>query len=218
MLRYLFNKVGFGWAVRISALMAAVLCVVAILTVRQRRPIEKTGLVLDVRTIKDRRFLLLASGSFFVCLGVPAFLTVFPKSSPDPMNPLRHIHSLLLYSRLHPVSERLVQRCILCALHHERGRDLWSRCTSLVIGQDRAIQSPVPLGFSLWIHMPRLLDVCQEFRFDRHLCRCLRVLVGSAHLCHQPMRGANIRHAGDRDAHWRTVHADIGAVRRVTSP
>jgi len=71
MLRYLFNKVGFGWAVRISALMAAVLCVVAILTVRQRRPInENPGLVLEARTIKDRRFLLLASGSCFVCLGI----------------------------------------------------------------------------------------------------------------------------------------------------
>jgi len=71
MLRYLFNKVGFGWAVRISSLMSAVLCVVAILTVRLRHPInKKADLVLDVRTIKDRRFLLLALGSFFVCLGI----------------------------------------------------------------------------------------------------------------------------------------------------
>lgn len=81
MLRYLFNKVGFGWAVRISSLMSAVLCGVAILTVRLRHPInKKAGIVLEVRTIKDRRFLLLASGSFFVCLGVPAFPTVLPKS------------------------------------------------------------------------------------------------------------------------------------------
>jgi MFS family permease len=63
--------VGFGWAVRISSLMSAVLCVVAILTVRLRHPInKKADLVLDVRTIKDRRFLLLALGSFFVCLGI----------------------------------------------------------------------------------------------------------------------------------------------------
>ncbi|KAF8549744.1 MFS general substrate transporter [Imleria badia] len=72
MLRYLFNKVGFGWTVRISALNTAVLCVVAILTVRLGRPTNKrtTGLVLEARVIKDGRFLLLAAGSFFVCLGI----------------------------------------------------------------------------------------------------------------------------------------------------
>ncbi|KAH0832257.1 major facilitator superfamily domain-containing protein [Lanmaoa asiatica] len=71
MFRYLFNVVGFGWAVRISSLMTAVLCGVAILTVRLQHPIKKkAGLVLDVRTIKDRRFLLLVLGSFFVCLGM----------------------------------------------------------------------------------------------------------------------------------------------------
>jgi MFS family permease len=70
MLRYLFNKVGFGWTVRISALMAAVLCVVAVLTVKVRRPIKRAGLIWDARTIKDRRFLLLTAGAFLVCLGM----------------------------------------------------------------------------------------------------------------------------------------------------
>ncbi|KAF9220522.1 MFS general substrate transporter [Gyrodon lividus] len=71
MLRHLFDAVGFRWATRISALMAAVLCVTATLTVRPRLPIKKkTGLLWDVRTIKDRRFLLLVAGSFLVCLGI----------------------------------------------------------------------------------------------------------------------------------------------------
>lgn len=85
--------------------MTAVLCGVAILTVRLQHPIKKTGLVLDVRTIKDRRFLLLVSGSFFVCLGMPALL---PCSQDPLLIPLRHVHSILLHSRLHRVSAHLI--------------------------------------------------------------------------------------------------------------
>ncbi|KAG8214810.1 MFS general substrate transporter [Butyriboletus roseoflavus] len=71
MFRYLFNAVGFGWAVRISSLMTAVLCGVAIFTVRLQHPIKKNAsLVLDVRITKDLRFLYLVLGSFFVCLGM----------------------------------------------------------------------------------------------------------------------------------------------------
>ncbi|KAF8838483.1 MFS general substrate transporter [Paxillus ammoniavirescens] len=71
MLRYLFDSVGFGWTARISALMAAVLCITATLIVRPRLPTrKKAGLLLDFRTIKDHRFLLLVAGSFFVCLGI----------------------------------------------------------------------------------------------------------------------------------------------------
>jgi len=71
MFRYLFNAVGFGWSTRISALMTAVFCAVGILTVRLQQPVKKkSGLVLDVRTIQDRRFILLVLGSFFFCLGM----------------------------------------------------------------------------------------------------------------------------------------------------
>ncbi|KAG6375940.1 MFS general substrate transporter [Boletus reticuloceps] len=71
MLRYLFSKFGFGWAVRFSALVTAVMCAVVVLTVRLQRPINKrTGIVLEVQTIQNRRFLLLVVGSFFVCLGM----------------------------------------------------------------------------------------------------------------------------------------------------
>lgn len=65
--------------------MAAVLCVVAVLTVKVRRPIKRAGLIWDARTIKDRRFLLLTAGAFLVCLGVPASPTVPLKSSSDPI-------------------------------------------------------------------------------------------------------------------------------------
>lgn len=81
MLRYLFDTLGFGWAVRISALMTAVLCVVAVLIVKPRRSVSKKArLVPDMRTIKDPRFLLLVLGSFFVCLGAPAFTYYSPKT------------------------------------------------------------------------------------------------------------------------------------------
>lgn len=131
MFRYLFNAVGFGWAVRISSLMTAVLCGVAILTVRPQHPIKKKAkFVLDVRITKDRRFLLLVSGSFFVCLGVPAFASVLPKSS---LIPFRHVHTVLLHSRLRRVSAHPIYRCILCSLSHECWRRLWSRRTRLVI-------------------------------------------------------------------------------------
>lgn len=84
-LRCLFSKVGFGWTVRISALMTAILCAVAILTVRLQHPInKKTGAVWETRIIKDRRFLFLVSGSFFVCLGVLATPAMLSRSSSDP--------------------------------------------------------------------------------------------------------------------------------------
>lgn len=61
--------------------MTAVLCVVAILTVRPRHPVKKKArLVPEVRTIKDPCFLLLVSGSFFVCLGMSAVSHKVPKT------------------------------------------------------------------------------------------------------------------------------------------
>ena len=81
MFRYLFSAVGFGWTVRITALMTAVLGVVAILTVKLRHPTNKKARLLpNAKTFKDSRFLLLFTGSFFVCLGVSSCASHAPKT------------------------------------------------------------------------------------------------------------------------------------------
>ncbi|KAF9234690.1 MFS general substrate transporter [Melanogaster broomeanus] len=71
MLRHLFETVGFEMTTRISALIAGILGITAILTVRPRLPSKKkANFSLGIQTIKDRQFLLLVAGSSFVCLGI----------------------------------------------------------------------------------------------------------------------------------------------------
>ncbi|KAI3618204.1 monocarboxylate permease-like protein [Moniliophthora roreri] len=81
MLQQLFEKVGFGWTVRISGLLSGVLCLVAIFTVSASRHPEKhagrSGL--SVNKLQDARFLLLAAD--FAELPVPHGLALSPQTS-----------------------------------------------------------------------------------------------------------------------------------------
>lgn len=214
MLRSLFNRVGFEWAVRISALMTGVLCVVGILTVRRRRPTNKRtrGLLLEARVIKDRRFLLLAAGSFFVCLGVPAS-PALPASATD--HPLRHLHALLLHCRLHGIAPRLVESRVHGPLDHERGGRLWAHRTRLVVRQDRPVQSAVPFCVFGGTRVPRRVAGRQGPGDDHRVRRGVWALFGCVHLGGDPVRRADIRGAGDGDAYWGAVHLGFGTVRVI---
>ncbi|KAF8802188.1 MFS general substrate transporter [Phlegmacium glaucopus] len=77
-LQALFAKVGFGWGVRISGLLSAVVCVAATLMVSSLFSQKKPGPYFDIKTITDPRFALLATGSSFVALGlfIPFFYVV----------------------------------------------------------------------------------------------------------------------------------------------
>ncbi|EGO23354.1 hypothetical protein SERLADRAFT_469179, partial [Serpula lacrymans var. lacrymans S7.9] len=75
MLQCLFRAIGFGWTVRVSGLISAICCLVAILTVKSRLPTGKISSPwADTRIFKDKAFMLLVAGSFCVCLG---FFTPF---------------------------------------------------------------------------------------------------------------------------------------------
>lgn len=70
LLRYLFRTIGFGWAVRVLALVSAIFGTIAILTVSVRLDCQrKPSSLVDIRLINDRQYLLLVAGSFFVCMG-----------------------------------------------------------------------------------------------------------------------------------------------------
>ncbi|KAL4080862.1 major facilitator superfamily domain-containing protein [Scleroderma citrinum] len=73
LLRYLFRAIGFGWAVRISALLSLVFGITAILAIStvpsQSEHQKKPSSLVDVR-LTDKPYLLLVAGSFFVCLGI----------------------------------------------------------------------------------------------------------------------------------------------------
>jgi len=70
MLRQLFFQTGYPWAVRASALLSAACCVMSLVAVRREgRKKNKCSGWVDVKMFKDARFMLLAAGSFFICLG-----------------------------------------------------------------------------------------------------------------------------------------------------
>ncbi|KIJ60310.1 hypothetical protein HYDPIDRAFT_99022 [Hydnomerulius pinastri MD-312] len=124
MLRYLFDTVGFGWATRISALIASVLCVPAILSVKPLLRIKKKeGSLIEIRMIKDGRFLLLVAGSFFVCFGIftPYFyISDYAESINIPSNTAFYILSLMnaggVIGRIAPawLSDKIGRFNLLC--------------------------------------------------------------------------------------------------------
>ncbi|KAG0701895.1 MFS general substrate transporter [Suillus ampliporus] len=69
MLRQLFLRIGYPWAVRASALLSAACCIVSLVTVKRKGHKKCPGWI-DVKMFKDACFMLLATGSFFVCLGI----------------------------------------------------------------------------------------------------------------------------------------------------
>ncbi|KAG1739447.1 MFS general substrate transporter [Suillus paluster] len=69
MLRQLFVRVTYPWAVRASALLSVACCIVSLFTVRQKGGKKCPGRI-GVKTFKDASFLLLVTGSFFICLGL----------------------------------------------------------------------------------------------------------------------------------------------------
>lgn len=69
MLRKLFPRIGYAWTVRASTLLSLACCVVALVTVKKEGRKECSGWI-DVKMFKDTCFMLLATGSFFICLGI----------------------------------------------------------------------------------------------------------------------------------------------------
>ncbi|KAG1725078.1 major facilitator superfamily domain-containing protein [Suillus paluster] len=70
MLQRLFNTVGFGWAVRISAFVCLACGVIATATVSSRLPTRKPGPWVDVSSLKDANYALFVLGSAISCFGI----------------------------------------------------------------------------------------------------------------------------------------------------
>ncbi|KAH7913362.1 MFS general substrate transporter [Hygrophoropsis aurantiaca] len=71
LLQHMFRATGFSWGVRIAALVSAVCCALAVLTVQTRLPCSrKCGPWINTKVFTDMQFVLLVIGSFFVALGL----------------------------------------------------------------------------------------------------------------------------------------------------
>lgn len=70
MLQQLFNKVGFGWAVRISAFVCLACGIIATALVSSRLPKRKPGPWVDVASLKDANYAIFVLGSAISCLGI----------------------------------------------------------------------------------------------------------------------------------------------------
>ncbi|KAG1758639.1 major facilitator superfamily domain-containing protein [Suillus occidentalis] len=70
MLQQLFNKVGFGWAVRISAFVCLACGIIATLLVSSRLPKRKPGPWIDISSLKDANYAIFVLGSAISCLGI----------------------------------------------------------------------------------------------------------------------------------------------------
>ncbi|KAG2134047.1 major facilitator superfamily domain-containing protein [Suillus bovinus] len=70
MLQQLFDKVGFGWAVRISAFVCLACGVIATALVSSRLPKRKPGPWIDVSSLKDVNYAIFVLGSAVTCLGI----------------------------------------------------------------------------------------------------------------------------------------------------
>ncbi len=76
MFKQLFDKVGFAWAVRISGFISLACCIVAVCTVTTSQPpVRREGPWLDSSHFRDIPFVLVISGSVFVCLGEQCIYT-----------------------------------------------------------------------------------------------------------------------------------------------
>lgn len=89
-LQKLFDRVGFGWAVRISGFICLALCAIAVGTVTARVPpsgARKSAAWFDFKLLNDTCYLLVIIGSCFISLG-KQYSSV--PSIEDPVNYLRH--------------------------------------------------------------------------------------------------------------------------------
>lgn len=59
-------RVGFAWSIRIIALLCAILCSVACLTVKTRLPPKKTGATPDLKSLRDMNYASASLGVFLV--------------------------------------------------------------------------------------------------------------------------------------------------------
>ncbi|KAI0350162.1 MFS general substrate transporter [Trametes cingulata] len=67
----LFERVGFGWAVRISGFISLAACCVAVATVTSTRPPgQQKASVLNYALLRDVPFVLVVAGSILICLGL----------------------------------------------------------------------------------------------------------------------------------------------------
>ncbi|KAH9849483.1 MFS general substrate transporter [Lenzites betulinus] len=71
MFQHLFERVGFGWAVRISGFISLAACCIAVLTITSlRAPTQQKTPSLGLALFRDVPFMLVVGGSILICLGL----------------------------------------------------------------------------------------------------------------------------------------------------
>ncbi|KAI0823283.1 MFS general substrate transporter [Trametes gibbosa] len=71
MFQHLFERVGFGWAVRISGFISLAACCIAVATTTSlRAPTQQKAPALGLALFRDVPFVLVVGGSLLICLGL----------------------------------------------------------------------------------------------------------------------------------------------------
>ncbi|KAJ0426852.1 major facilitator superfamily domain-containing protein [Aspergillus carlsbadensis] len=101
-------RVGFGWAMRIIALISAVLCSIACLTVRTRLPPQKSHSLFDLRSLSDIRYGSATLGVFLVEFAVFVPITYITSYALDVGFSERTSYAVLVFLNLGAIFGRFL--------------------------------------------------------------------------------------------------------------
>ncbi|KAJ5087548.1 hypothetical protein N7456_011164 [Penicillium angulare] len=128
---YTAPKIGFPWAIRIIALLCAVLCCIACLTVRTRLPPTKAGASLDFKALGDIKYASASLGVFLVEFAVFVPITYISSYALDSGFSEKMSYAVLIFLNLGAVFGRfipgiladkigrfnvMVLNCLMCSL------------------------------------------------------------------------------------------------------
>jgi hypothetical protein len=190
MLQHLFERIGFAWGVRVSALISGVGCVIATLTVSNNRgtqrknskelQIKNSMPYIDTTAFKDPRFLLLTLGSCFVALGT--YYSGGRNQEVGLIFKYRTLHSILLRSGVCRTSQYITTTRVLRAFDYECRKHFWPNSTSIPLRHHRTFQPPSSCCVSLWSFDIDYLVQCQQHGGLDGLCGYLWFRIWSVHI------------------------------------
>jgi hypothetical protein len=173
MLQQLFNKVGFGWAVRISAFVCLACGIIATALVSSRLPKRKPGPWVDVSSLKDANYAIFVLGSAISCLGKP------PRSLPfkHPSHIRRYLRTNVLHRPIRPRTQHLPNPRIRCPLNNERRQRIRTHRPINPSRPNRKVQHPDPIHSPNGHIHPRTMASRTGSSVYHHIFRLLRVLL-----------------------------------------
>lgn len=124
-------KIGFAWSIRIIALVSAILCSIACMTVRTRLPPKKSAASLDFKALSDIKYATASLGVFLVEFAIFVPITYITSYALDAGFDEQMAYSVLIFLNLGAIFGRFLPglvadrlgrfnvmtvNCLMCAL------------------------------------------------------------------------------------------------------